>query len=226
MFQIKICGITSAADAQLAKQAGADAIGLNFYSQSRRYIDPQTASSIAIAISPDIAKIGLFVNASVEQIREVQEIVPLDMIQLHGDEPPEFLSQLAGTPILRAFRFGPDGILPIAEYLEQCDRLSCMPQAILIDAYAKGQFGGTGIQVDWQRLAEQRAKLPVDLPCILAGGLTAANVAEAIQVVQPHGVDVSSGVEQAADGDAPPRKDASQVQAFVSAASAALSESK
>ena len=221
MFRIKICGITTIHDGQFAATAGADAIGLNFYAKSRRYVDPQKASEIASNVPQGTAIVGLFVNSSAAAISEVNEAVPLSVIQLHGDEPPELLAELRWAPVLRAFRFGPEGIKPIAEYLDRCDQLDVMPQAVLIDAYDAGKFGGTGKQADWQRLADERSSLP-DVPLILAGGLTPDNVAEAIRIVQPHGVDVSSGVEGATVEDESPRKDSDLVSRFVAAAEAAL----
>jgi phosphoribosylanthranilate isomerase len=221
MFRIKICGITTAEDARLARDAGADAIGLNFYAKSRRYVDPSLAQTIAREVSGDVTIVGLFVNSSAEEIATVSSAVSLDVIQLHGDEPPELLVELGSARILRAFRYGSAGMRPIAEYLERCGKLGCMPKGLLIDAHAAGKYGGTGKRVDWQRLAGKRMALP-DVPLILAGGLRPENVAEAIHIVQPDGVDVSSGVElQEAVGESP-RKSASQVRAFVAAASDAL----
>ena len=218
MFRIKICGITTPDDARLAQEAGADAIGLNFYEKSRRYVDPQVAKAIVSELSQGTTSVGLFVNCSAEVIREVNEIVPLDVIQLHGDEPPQLLRELAGLTILRAFRFGPEGMKPIAEYLDACNTLACMPQGVLIDAYAQGAYGGTGKQADWQRLSAERSELPA-LPLILAGGLTAENVADAIQVVRPAGVDVSSGVEMPTESVKRTAKDATLVTRFVAEAS-------
>ena len=223
MFQTKICGITTIDDGRLAVGAGADAIGLNFYDKSRRYVDPESAAEIARDVAGDVTVVGLFVNSSTDAIREVNEVVPLDVIQLHGDEPPELLAELMDKTILRAFRYGPEGMRPIAEYLEQCDRLDCLPLAVLIDAHSAGEYGGTGKQADWPRLADERAALG-EKRLILAGGLTPDNVAEAIRIVRPHGVDVSSGVEMQATQGEQPRKDAALVRKFVTEAKAALIE--
>ena len=221
MFQVKICGITNAEDARLASAAGADAIGLNFYAKSRRYVDPRSAQQIAAAAGDAVKIVGLFVNSSADEIKAIRDVVPLDIIQLHGDETPELLAEIEEAAVLRAFRYGDNGVKPIAEYLDRCGELDCVPDAVLIDAHVAGQFGGTGQRVDWQRLAEQRGEI-IDRPWILAGGLTPDNVAEAIQLLQPHGVDVSSGVELASLPDSPPRKDATRVRAFVATATEAL----
>jgi phosphoribosylanthranilate isomerase len=213
MFRIKICGITNLDDALAATAAGADAIGLNFFHGSKRCVDPSAARTITASLPAGVMKLGVFVNADTAQIAAVVQHVELDAIQLHGDERPAHLLQLeAGTAIVLAFRFGPRGLAPLRDYLGECRVRGRVPDAVLIDADAGANFGGTGRVADWDMLARERS-LVDDIPFILAGGLTPANVAEAIRIVRPHGVDVASGVERV-----PGRKDAALVQQFVHAA--------
>jgi len=220
MFRVKICGITNIADAKMAAEAGADAIGLNFYPPSKRFVGPSVARQIAAAVPPEVVTVGVFVNSPIENIRRIvdAEGVRLDLIQLHGDEPPEFLLELArmlSIPVLRAFRLGPEGGQFLVRYLHECSRLGCGPRMILVDAYCSGSYGGTGQRADWvavQNLA--REGLP---PVVLAGGLTPENVAEAIGAARPAAVDVAGGVESS-----PGHKDPRLVRAFVEAARRAL----
>lgn len=213
MFQIKICGITSVDDAVLISHAGADAIGLNFYSRSPRYITTDTARQIVAAVPPNVTKVGLFVNSTIDQVRRAFDDLHLDLIQLHGDEPPEFVHQLAPRPVMRAFRVGTAGLDPVFAYLDQCrDALAC----VLLDALQPGVYGGTGTTVDWL-MAKLYLERPGNPALVLAGGLTPSNVADAIQAVHPAAVDVASGVESA-----PGRKNPAAVQAFIQAARAAF----
>jgi phosphoribosylanthranilate isomerase len=215
LFRIKICGITNVADAHAAVQAGADAIGLNFYAGSPRFLEPNGAEAIVEALPDHVVKVGVFVNSTAEKVLRTCERLGLDLIQLHGDEPPELLAELAGRPVMRALPFGAAGIDPIVDYVERCLALDATPQLILLDADRKGAYGGTGQSLDWQRVTKEKDRL--DVPLILAGGLTSANVAEAIRIVRPAGVDTASGVEAA-----PGRKDLAKLRDFVAAAAAAL----
>jgi phosphoribosylanthranilate isomerase len=194
MFQIKICGITNSSDALSAIQAGADAVGLNFYPSSPRFIDQSTARQIRNVLPPDIVKVGLFVNAAAKEVCRTFDELELDLIQIHGDETPKFLTQLGERPVMRAFRLGPDGLQPIIAYLESCKQLQCVPKLVLIDALAEGVYGGTGETANWSICAQYPGidGLP---PLVLAGGLKPSNVAEAINQVRPAGVDTASGVE-------------------------------
>ncbi|MEX0641511.1 MAG: phosphoribosylanthranilate isomerase, partial [Pirellulales bacterium] len=142
MFTIKICGITSAADARLAVDAGADAIGINFYAASPRFVPPEQALHIAAAAT-GVVRVGVFVNADAETVCGVFDGVSLDAIQLHGDEPPEFLTQLGRRPVMRAFLVGADGLRLVREYLNECRALGVLPRAVLLDAHVPGEFGGT-----------------------------------------------------------------------------------
>ena len=217
MFRVKICGLTNADDARMVSAAGADAIGLNFYPQSRRFISLETAADIVEAAPESVARVGLFVNATDDEVCRVYDHLGLDFIQLHGDEPPEYLMALGERPVIRAFRFGPGGLGPIREYLAACGEPGVNLQAILIDAYQAEHYGGTGTVADWERLAAEMGQLE-GLPLILAGGLDDTNVETAISTVRPTAVDVASGVERE-----PGRKDAERVQDFVRAAHRAFS---
>jgi phosphoribosylanthranilate isomerase len=209
-FHIKICGITRAADAHCAADAGADAIGINFWPGSRRYLRPAEAQKIAAELPARVARVGVFVNATIEQVATTASEVGLDWIQLHGDEPPSLLAMLPRQlPILRAFRCGAQGLAPLAAYLADSSAHGRSPDAVLIDADATSDFGGTGRRADWMRIARERALLGAQ-PLILAGGLTLQNVAAAIEAVQPTGVDVASGVECA-----PGIKDPALIEKFV-----------
>jgi phosphoribosylanthranilate isomerase len=195
MFRIKICGITNVDDARAAADGGADAVGFNFFSKSRRFVEPETARQVALALPPGIKRVGVFVNHDAPEIIAIKSFVGLDAIQLHGAERAEQLANLPADAILvRAYRCGGDGLAPLAHYLDGCRAAGRSPDAVLIDADAGSEFGGTGRAADWTRITHERAMLG-GLPLILAGGLTPANVAAAIQAVRPAGVDVATGVE-------------------------------
>jgi phosphoribosylanthranilate isomerase len=216
MFRVKICGITTPSDGGGAIEAGADAVGLNFYPGSRRYVDRKRAAEIIAALPANAITVGVFVNASVAQIRDMAQSLNLSYIQLHGDEPPELLGEIADLRVIRAIRLSADGWDSCRGYLERFRQLGCLPQALLVDSFCAGDYGGTGESPDWAAV-RQYHELGLGLPLILAGGLTPANVSEAIAIVRPFGVDVASGVESA-----PGIKDRHQVTAFVAAARRAL----
>jgi phosphoribosylanthranilate isomerase len=218
VFKIKICGITNVADALAAVDAGADAIGLNFYHGSKRCVSVAEARRIADALTYETDRIGVFVNATTDEIRRICEEASLHLIQLHGDEPPELLNSLnKDHDVIRALRLDERGARAIREDWEAwCCAGDFGPDAILVDAAAGGQYGGTGRTVDWQSLVGYQQWLD-EIPLILAGGLTPDNVAEAIRIVRPHAVDVASGVESAAG-----KKDAAKMRDFVAAARAAF----
>jgi phosphoribosylanthranilate isomerase len=215
MFSIKICGITSVADALTVARAGADAIGLNFYAQSPRCVDPTIARQIVEVLPGSVQKVGLFVNAPAAEVCRAFDELGLDLIQLHGDEPPEFLAQLGPRPVMRAFRLGPSSVDPL-KYLDDCRQLGCLPRMMLMDAYVAGQYGGTGGKCDWTIVGRYSAAVGYP-PLVLAGGLTPQDVAEAIHTVRPAAVDTASGVESS-----PGCKDPARVEAFVRAAQAAF----
>ena len=215
MFRIKICGITNVPDAQVVAAAGADAVGLNFYEPSPRCITLTVANAIKSSLPPQVTKVGLFVDAALERVREVIDQVRLDAVQLHGHESPEYLAQLAGVPVIKVFR-PQRGLEEIGHYLEECRQRNCLPKMVLIDAYDPSQMGGTGKRADWLAIVTGR-KVLAGLPLMLAGGLTPNNVATAIATVAPHAVDTASGVESA-----PGKKDGELVRQFVAAAQLAF----
>ena len=215
MFRIKICGITTPGDAQLVAAAGADAVGLNYYAGSKRYVEPEIAKKIADTLPASVAKVGVFVNASVDEIRTLAAATPLDYVQLHGDEPPEMLAELSDLRVIKAFRCREKGFASVVRFFSDCHE-NAKPCAVLVDAYHHAEYGGTGRVLDWTQVGREKSMLG-DVPLILAGGLTPDNVAKAIRLAGPHGVDTASGVESA-----PGVKDAAKVRGYVANAKAAL----
>ncbi len=201
---VKICGITNEADAQAAVAAGADALGFVFYEPSPRHIAPAAAAAIIHKLPPFIVKVGVFVNAPADDVVSTISQCGLNVLQFHGDEPPDYCLQF-GIMTMKAFR------IRDAASLEE---LASFPtDAWLLDTYVQGQVGGTGEVFNWDlaKAAQGRGR-----PIFLAGGLTPANVFTAVQQVRPYGVDVSSGVEAV-----PGRKDHAKVRAFIQAARSA-----
>lgn len=182
--RIKICGITRPEDGLEAARLGADAIGLVFYGPSPRCVTVEQAQAVLAALPPFVTSVGLFVNAGAEEVRQVLGQVPLDLLQFHGDESPAYCAGF-GRPYIKALRMR-EGIDLAAEAGHYAGA-----RGLLLDTYQAGTPGGTGTTFDWQRV-------PTDLPLpvILAGGLDAVNVAEAVRTVRPYAVDVSGGVEQ------------------------------
>jgi phosphoribosylanthranilate isomerase len=191
--RIKICGIRELSHARLAAECGADAIGLVFYPPSPRHVALADAAAIVAALPPFVAAVGLFVDPSEAQVREVLASVPLDLLQFHGDETPEFCAAF-DKPFVRVVRMEPG-----TDLLEYAQRFS-RAKALILDAHVPGQAGGTGQTFDWAAIPRE---LPI--PLILSGGLTSSNVARAVREVRPWAVDVSSGVE-ASRGLKDPRK--------------------
>ena len=185
MPKIKICGFTRPQDAQAAAELGADAVGLVFYAKSKRCVDAAQAAEIVAALPPQVVKVALFVNESAEQIRRILETVPIDIVQFHGDEAPEFCRQF-GKPYWKAVRV--QSAQDIAEAAEHYADAA----ALLLDAHIEGQYGGTGQVFDWRLLPDT-----MPLPWILSGGLNPGNVAAALRQTGAAWLDVSSGVEQA-----------------------------
>jgi phosphoribosylanthranilate isomerase len=198
MTRVKICGITRPVDALAAAQAGADAIGLVFFEKSPRHVTVEGARHILAALPPFVTSVGLFVDAPAESVRAVLAALPLDLLQFHGEEEPTYCRAF-GRPYLKAVRVRPgvDLVKYAARYPDA--------RGLLLDAFVEGVAGGTGQSFDWALIPPG---LPV--PVVLSGGLTAANVGEAIRRVRPWAVDVSSGVE-AAKGI----KDAALIAAFM-----------
>ena len=180
--RIKICGITRCEDGLAAAELGADAIGLVFYSKSPRFVQPEQAAAIAEVLPPFVDVVGLFVNATPEFVREMLAMVPINILQFHGDETETFCRQF-DRPYMKAARVRPE--LDLVQYAASFSSA----QALLLDAFVEG-YGGAGHVFDWRLIP---AHLP--RPIVLSGGLTADNVTEAVRQVRPAAVDVSSGVE-------------------------------
>ena len=198
-MRVKVCGITSYEDAALALDQGVSALGFNFYPQSPRYLDPIAARSIIQRLPPFAAAVGLFVNVpSVLEVIRVAQLAGVRILQLHGDESPDFCRQLSGWPLIKAVRVGDE---PLPENLKEFQ-----VAAFLLDRRDENLFGGTGKSFDWRRAQEVKWAHPI----ILAGGLTPENVGDAIRTVRPYAVDVSSGVESQ-----PGKKDAAKLVAFM-----------
>ncbi|KIH85978.1 phosphoribosylanthranilate isomerase [Pseudomonas batumici] len=196
----KICGITRIEDALAAVDAGADAIGLVFYAKSPRAVTVQQARAIIAALPPFVTTVGLFVNASRCELGEILDAVPLDLLQFHGDETSE---QCEGyhRPYIKALR------VKAGDDIAAACKAYPGASGILLDTYVEGVPGGTGAAFDWSLVPQGLSK-----PIILAGGLTADNVAEAIARVKPYAVDVSGGVEQSKG-----IKDRTKIEAFMRA---------
>ena len=201
-LRIKICGVTNVKDARACAELGADMIGFNFYPQSPRYIEPEIARQIVETIPRSSRAVGVFVDASADEIRITAKRAVIESVQLHGDFSPETCRTLAREfRVIRAFRteakFQPED----AGAFPDCD--------VLLDAHHVELRGGTGVTCDW---SAARATLPFTRFLILSGGLNAQNVAQAIAAVAPHAVDVCSGVESA-----PGVKDYRTIAKFIAA---------
>jgi phosphoribosylanthranilate isomerase len=210
---IKICGIRDAATAREVAKLKPQAIGLNFYARSPRAVAPETAAEIAQALPAEVAAVGVFVNHTLAEVEQLRRDCELDFVQLHGDEPPEFLAELDPRTVIRAFRVGAEGLTDVAAYLERCRALGALPAACLIDSRVEGTYGGSGRTVAWDLLEREYPQSGWP-PLILAGGLHPGNIAAAIEAVRPWGVDVASGVESA-----PAQKDLRLVEEFIAHAS-------
>jgi phosphoribosylanthranilate isomerase len=200
-MHIKFCGITSLEDARAAIEAGADYLGFNFHPPSPRSITPEACAQITSVLRkeyPQVQLVGVFVNLPVAEIKAILASCNLRMAQLHGDESPGMLAALSGRAF-KAFRGVPVNVTGYARG---------EAPALLIDASVTGAYGGTGVTADWAAAADLARRFPL----FLAGGLSAENVAAAIERVHPWGVDTASGVESA-----PGKKDPDKMQAFVEA---------
>jgi phosphoribosylanthranilate isomerase len=196
--RVKICGVRSMEEAEVAVETGADALGFNFWPHSPRYIAPGAARGVVGQVSPLVSAIGVFVNEDRRRISEIVSDVGLNAVQLHGDETPEFCAGLGSIKIIKAVRVADDfDCASISRY-----RVSM----ILLDTSVKGSYGGTGEGFDWRRAIEAKRYARI----ILAGGLRIENVAEAIASVKPFAIDVCSGVESE-----PGRKDAGKLRRFM-----------
>jgi phosphoribosylanthranilate isomerase len=200
--EIKICGITNREDAHFVAGCGVDAIGFIFYPKSPRYVAPEAAKGIIKelpdGIADTITKVGVFVNHDIQEVKETVKLCGLDLIQLHGAESPAYCGQFPPSLVIKAFA-------PRTE--DDLEKLRGYPvRAILVDAHDPQRYGGTGERSDW-RLA---ALVKEQHPLILAGGLSIANIQEAIEFVAPHAVDISSGVEVS-----PGKKDHQKIKAII-----------
>jgi phosphoribosylanthranilate isomerase len=195
---VKICGITRVEDGLAAARAGAHAIGLVFHPDSPRMVSVDGAREIARSLPPFVTAVGLFVDAPTEEVRAVLEAVPLQLLQFHGEEPPDYCGGFP-LPYIKAVR-----VRAGVDLLQYAARYSAA-KGLLLDAFVAGSQGGTGSAFDWDLIPPS---LP--LPVVLAGGLTADNVGEAIRRVRPWAVDVSSGVEREKG-----IKDAARIAAFI-----------
>jgi len=204
-LRAKICGVTTPADVAACAAAGADAVGINFYPKSPRYVDPRQCQPLLRSIPPLMAGVGVFVGLPFRQITAMAYQLGLRTIQYHGDDrEPEDTFPFS---LVAAFRVrDKQSLADIDGYLNRCRVVNQLPAAILVDAFVEGMQGGTGHKAPWDVLADYRPGVPL----ILAGGLTPENVAEAVRILRPDGVDVASGVEIS-----PGRKDPDQVKRFV-----------
>jgi phosphoribosylanthranilate isomerase len=197
MTKVKICGITSLDDALLAAEAGADALGFVFFEKSPRNVEPERAARIIAALPPFVQVVGLFVNAELQYVNETADRCGLDIVQLHGEESPDYCRAVRRR-VMKALRVqGMESLAPMAEY---------QVAGFVLDAYSPNAYGGTGATFDWECAIAAKEKGTV----ILAGGLGPDNVAAAVAKVAPYGVDVSSGVEHS-----PGQKDPEKVRQFI-----------
>lgn len=209
-LNIKICGITNVEDARAAVEAGADALGFVFHPDSPRCVVLDVVRRIVSQLPPFVLPIGVFVNEDVKAVRDQMDECGLALAQLHGDESAAYCEAL-GRPVLKAIRLRDRGsLLALAEYKGRA-----RVRGFVVDAFSETLFGGTGQVTDWALAAEAAKAAPV----LLAGGLTPENVGEAVRIVQPYGVDVSSGVEAR-----PGKKDPAKILDFVRAAKLASSQ--
>ncbi len=201
--KVKICGITNAADAQVAVEAGADAVGFVFYRKSPRRVAADVVKAIVSELPPFVLPVGVFVNEDAKIVRDLMDECGLALAQLHGDEPASYCERL-GRPILKAIRLRDRGsFLALAEFQGRAQ-----VRGFVVDAFSEEAYGGTGQTTDWTLAAEAAKAAKI----LLAGGLTPENVGEAIEKVRPYGVDVSSGVEASLG-----KKDPEKVRAFIRA---------
>jgi phosphoribosylanthranilate isomerase len=224
MTKIKICGIKTLTDALAAIDAGADYLGFNFYPKSVRFIEKPVCTEITSVLKKEyshIKLVGVFVNSSIDEVKDILQTCSLDLAQLHGDETPEMLALFNGKAF-KAIRLSSKSVeTSVYPFLKsvairESATESVDSPAFLVDAAVKGVYGGSGVTADWSAAKELAKKYPL----LLAGGLTPENVADAVRQVKPWGVDVASGVESA-----PGEKDAAKMVEFVKAVRAMKSYS-
>jgi phosphoribosylanthranilate isomerase len=201
--KVKVCGITNAEDALAAVDAGVDALGFVFYEKSPRFVLPAVAAAIIAELPPLVTPVGVFVNEGLARVRSVMDTCGLALAQLHGDENAIYCRELS-RPAMKALRIKDRGsLLALAEYQGRGG-----VRGFVLDAFSEEAYGGTGQTIDWTLAAEVAKTAPV----LLAGGLTPENVGEAIRIVHPYGVDVSSGVESV-----PGKKNHAKISALIDA---------
>ncbi|MDI6742861.1 MAG: phosphoribosylanthranilate isomerase [Smithella sp.] len=183
MIQVKICGLTNEVDALYAAACGASALGFIFYPPSPRYINPEDARTIVTALPDDIVRVGVFVNEKAETVKNISDYLALDMIQLHGDESPEYCRQFPASTVIKAIELNNDDDIDLA--------LDYEVAALLADTRHAGLYGGTGKKSNWEFARKIKNKKPL----ILSGGLNAENIADALTAVAPDALDINSGVE-------------------------------
>jgi phosphoribosylanthranilate isomerase len=205
MLRVKICGLTTPQDAAAAIEAGADALGFNFFPGSRRYVEPSMAGEWIAELPTHIDKIAILVNPSWDEAMTVASMAGITALQLHGVETPDFCGRLSASGVSFA------KAVPVSGAGSVLDIPNFHTNTLLLDS-AEGQFGGSGKSLPWL-VARDFVSARPDLRVILAGGLTAENVAEAVALVRPFGVDVTSGVESS-----PGRKDHDRMRDFIAAA--------
>lgn len=211
MFRVKICGITTPRDAETACDSGADAVGINFFPGSVRYVPPERAAGIVRAVEGRAVVVGVFVNEPPDSIARTCRLLGISAVQLSGREPASDADRIPGFRLKAVHLSGPEGLLRFREY--PCE-------GFLLDSAVLGSFGGTGKRLDWRSLGDRIRGPSIRFdgepaerqgrPWILAGGLTPENVLEAIRLARPHGVDVAGGVE-----DGPGRKNPEKIRRFV-----------
>ena len=208
--RIKICGLRRNEDLAAAISAGTDAIGFVFYLKSPRYVMPEEAARLLATVPPYISTVGLFVNASTDEVSDIVRQAPVSMLQFHGDESIDACHKAAeavNRPFSRAIRVGPDFKgTDLLEYEQNYRAAGKLFSGLLLDAFVEG-YGGGGKVFDWSLIPKELAPRVV-----LSGGLSAQNAAEAIRLVRPYAVDVSSGVEQSKG-----IKDPAKIREFISA---------
>jgi phosphoribosylanthranilate isomerase len=195
--KVKICGITNREDAETAVRFGADAIGLVFYEKSPRRVSPEEAKEIIAVLPPFITRVGVFVNPSEHFVRDMIEFLGLDRVQLHGDESPAFCRMFGSRTIKAARIKDPESVRCLEKF---------PVKTFLLDTYTEDRFGGTGKIFDWSLAVKAKKYGNI----ILSGGLNPENISEAIRIVEPYGVDVSSGVEER-----PGKKDPLKIKRFM-----------
>lgn len=184
MIGIKICGMTNIGDALSAVESGADALGFIFYPKSKRYVRPETAKELIRKLPREVAKVGVFVNGKVREVKEISRFCGLNFVQLHGDESFRYCGRFPTASLIKAFSPRTE------EDVFKLKRYSV--RAILVDAHEPGTYGGTGHMSDWSLALKIKERHTL----ILAGGLNTENIRQAIEAVGPHGVDINSGVEK------------------------------